>query len=142
MPRNIGSQSPRLSLIIPARNEARRLPSSLEKIARILSTKRYSAEVIVVDNGSTDGTRGKVREFANQHQWLPLIVIDEPCPGKGAAVRTGMLYGKGDILFLCDADLSMPIEELDRFFVEPHVGADIVIGCRETVRAILFGEPV
>ncbi len=142
MPPNICCQSPRLSIIIPARNEARRLPSTLEKIAHFLSRQDYDAEVIVVDNGSTDGTAATVQEFTRQHEGFPITVVYEPRRGKGAAVRTGMLHGTGEILFLCDADLSMPIEELDKFLTKLPEQTDIAIGCRECPGSSRLGEPI
>ena len=142
MPTIVGSGSPRLSIIIPARNEAHRLPPTLEKIACFLTEKGYSAEIIVVDNGSTDGTSDKVREFASQHDKLQIRVIVEPRLGKGAAARAGMLRGMGEILFLCDADLSMPIEQLGKLLADVELGADIAIGSREGIGARRVGEPI
>jgi dolichyl-phosphate beta-glucosyltransferase len=142
MPQNIRTESPRLSIIIPARNEALRLPSSLEKIANYLAEVDYAAEVIVVDNASTDGTGNVACEFARQHEWLQINVVGERCLGKGAAVRTGMLRASGDNLFLCDADLSMSIEQLEKLLTPLFDGTDIAIGCREGTGATRTGEPL
>ena len=104
---------PLLSLIIPAYNEAERLPASLRQIHAFLSTQPFSAEIIVVENGSTDGTYEIVDGLKDQ---IPnLILLHEHTPGKGWAVRQGMLAARGEYRFICDADLSMPIEEVMRF---------------------------
>ena len=101
---------PLLSLIIPAYNEAERLPASLMQIHAFLSAQPFSAEIIVVENGSTDGTyeivEGLKKQIAN------LKLMHEHTPGKGWAVRQGMLAAQGEFRFICDADLSMPIEEV------------------------------
>ncbi len=140
MSHHIFARSPFVSIIIPAKNEVRRLPASLEKIARYLSGKLWPAEIIIVDNGSTDGTGDLVRQFAESHVWLPVRLIEERSPGKGAAVRTGMFQGTGEILFQCDADLSMPIEELDKLIAGLGINGDLAIGCREGICSNRQGE--
>lgn len=114
-----------LSIIIPAYNEAQRLPATLEAIFSYLKRQPYQAEVLVVDDGSVDGTADLVR--ASQH---PIRLIQQPRNlGKGAAIRTGMLAATGDWRYTCDADLSTPIDELDHLLslIEQ---ADIIIGSR------------
>ena len=130
---------PLLSIIIPALNEALRLPPSLEKIDSFLQTQNYSAEVIVVDNGSNDRTAEIVQAYAATHPYVRLIQLKER--GKGRAVKAGMLAAHGDYRFICDTDLSMPIEEVVKF-LPPAVGDyDISIATREGKGAQRIGEP-
>ncbi|MBI2865168.1 MAG: glycosyltransferase family 2 protein [Chloroflexi bacterium] len=131
--------SPFLSIVIPAYNEETRIIPSLEKIVAFLREQTYSAEVIVVDDGSTDGTARLVEEFAGKHPIVSLIRANHG--GKGHVVRTGMLAARGRTRFMCDADLSMPIEEIGKFF--PGLGNeyDIAIGSREAPGAKRIGEP-
>lgn len=130
---------PLLSIVIPAHNEEFRLPPSLEKIDAFLKTQPYEAEVIVVENGSTDRTVEVSQAFAATHPYVR--VIEAAVRGKGLAVKEGMLVAKGDYRFICDADLSMRIEDLPQF-LPPHIGdADIIIASREGAGAKRVGEP-
>lgn len=137
--RRVTANPPLLSIIIPAYNEERRLPTSLRQIDAFLATQPYAAEVIVVDNASSDRTAECVREFARDHPYVTLLY--EPRRGKGAAVRTGMLAGRGQYLFICDADLSMPIEEIVKFLPPTLDGYDVAIGSREAPGAVRYDEP-
>ena len=125
MTATIGLKSPRLSIIIPARNEALRLPSLLEQIACYLAESGFAAEVIVVDNGSTDATSDVVREFAIHHAWLRIKLIAEPGLGRFTALLAGIWQGKGDILFLCDADLAKRVQELKTLLMRMAKRRDI-----------------
>jgi len=128
-----------LSLVIPAYNEEHRLPRTLEKVLNFIQHQTYSTEIIVVENGSKDRTAEIVREFANR---CPnLFLLTEPNPGKGNAARRGMLAATGEYRFMADADLSMPIEEVNRF-LPPHLnGFDIAVASREAPGAIRYDEP-
>src|SRR5690348_9783757 len=97
---------PRLSIIMPAYNEERRLPGSLARLEAFLSEINREAEVIVVENGSTDRTAALVEEYQQRLPWLRLLRV--ATPGKGWAVRAGMLAATGDHLMFCDVDFSMP----------------------------------
>ena len=130
---------PFLALIIPAYNEERRIKSTLEKVTSYLQAQNYSWEVIVVDDGSTDMTASVVSNFARTHSGLSLLSI--PHKGKGSAVRAGMLHTKGQYRFMCDADLSMPIEQLERFLPAKIGDYDIALGSREISGAHRFQEP-
>jgi dolichyl-phosphate beta-glucosyltransferase len=132
-------QNPYLSIILPAYNEEERLPDSLNKIVRFLELQPYSSEVIVVENGSQDDTAAVVRQFSEKYPFISLISI--PKPGKGRAVRTGMLAARGDYLFFADVDLSMPIEGVRAFLPPVCRGYDIAIGSREVPEACRFNEP-
>ena len=132
-------EKPFLSIIIPAHNEAQRLPPSLEKINSFLQQQAYSAEVIVVENGSSDGTLAIAQEFARE---MPnLQVFHEEARGKGLAIKRGMMEAMGDYRFLCDADLSMPIEQVNRFLPPTLEPVDVAIGSREVPGAQRFNEP-
>ena len=133
------SKPPFLSIIIPAYNEEIRLPSSLEKIAAFLREQQYSAEVLVVENGSTDRTFEVAADFSRQHQNFG--VIRAQGRGKGLAVRLGMLAVDGQYRFMCDADLSMPIDEVSKFLPPQIAAPQIVIGSREASGAVRYNEP-
>lgn len=132
-------QRPFLSIIIPAHNEEQRLPGTLEKIHTFFLTQDYSTEVLVVENGSSDRTYALACEMAAR---MPnLKVLREQASGKGLAVRAGMLAASGDYRFICDADLSMPIEQINRFLPPQLEGVDIAIGSREAPGAVRYDEP-
>lgn len=130
---------PRLSLIIPAYNEERRLPGSLARLDAYLATLDREVEVIVVENGSSDRTAEVVEEHRARLPYLRLLHVETP--GKGWAVRTGMLAASGDHLMFCDVDFSMPIEELGKFLALLDTGAPIVIASREMATSRRHDEP-
>jgi len=131
--------SPFLSIVIPAHNEELRLPRSLRQVFAFLEKQSYSAEVIVVENASSDRTLELARDFA-LHQ-SNLIVLHEERAGKGNAVRCGMLEARGEYRFICDADLSMPIDELKNFLPPILTGFDVAIASREAPGAVRYNEP-
>jgi dolichyl-phosphate beta-glucosyltransferase len=128
-----------LSIVIPAYNEELRLPESLQVIAAFVAQQIYPVEVLVVDNNSTDRTRAIAHEFAAELPYLR--VLFEATQGKGAAVRSGMLAASGQYRFICDADLSMPIEEVSKFLPPQLPDFDIAIASREAPGAVRYGEP-
>jgi dolichyl-phosphate beta-glucosyltransferase len=133
------SERPWLSIVIPAHNEERRLPPSLEKIDAFLQQQNFDAEVIVVENGSIDRTVEVSQAFARTHPYVR--VIEAAVRGKGLAVKVGMQAARGEFRFICDADLSMPIEEIVKF-LPPHTdGYDVIIATREGPQANRIGEP-
>lgn len=129
---------PFVSLIIPAHNEERRLPQTLEQVFAFLQRQTYAAEVLVIENGSTDRTFEVARRFTRRYP--DLRVVSEAERGKGLAIRRGMKEARGEFRFICDADLSMPIEELNRF-LPPACDCDISIASREAAGAVRYGEP-
>lgn len=131
--------TPFLSIVIPAHNEENRLPRTLEQVFSFLKTQQYTSEVVVVENGSTDRTLEIANEFAKTHPRL--VVIHEERNGKGNAVRRGMLEARGKFRFICDADLSMPIEDLPKFLPPALDDFDLAIGSREAPGAIRYDEP-
>jgi len=118
-----------LSMIIPAHNEERRLPPTLTAVNAYLNRQAYISEIIVVENGSQDLTAVVAEAFAADHPRVRLI--RESARGKGLAVRRGMLEARGAYRFICDADLSMPIEEVAKFLPPQLSGYDVAIGSRE-----------
>ncbi len=132
------NSSPRLSIIIPAYNEGRRLGPTLDRLRRHLSAQPYDWEILVVSNGSTDNTDAVTKSAQEAMPQLHLLSIPER--GKGIAAKTGALASRGPVVFLCDADLSMPAEQLDRF-LERIPDIDVVVGSREAPGARRYGEP-
>jgi glycosyltransferase involved in cell wall biosynthesis len=104
---------PDLSIVIPAFNEERRLPKTLDRIHAYLEERGWRAEVIVVDDGSTDGTAKLVEQFGQKYPEVRLVSNDRN-RGKGFSVRHGMLEARGEIALFTDADLSAPIEEAQK----------------------------
>ncbi len=131
--------APFLSIVIPSHNEELRLAATLTKIADFSAAQSYSVEVLVVENGSTDGTADLARSFQTQMPYLR--VFQETQAGKGLAVRRGMLEALGDYRFICDADLSMPIAEVNHFIPPALPDVDIAIASREAPGAVRYDEP-
>ncbi len=130
---------PFLSIVIPAHNEAKRLPPSLEKIHSFLSQQAFTFEVLVVENGSTDDTLAVAKSFIEKMPYLRVIYEEER--GKGLAVKRGMLAAKGEYRFFCDADLSMPIEQVLRFIPPALEDVEVAIGSREVNGSHRIDEP-
>jgi glycosyltransferase involved in cell wall biosynthesis len=126
-----------LSIVIPAVNEERRLPVTLEKIHNYLMAKGVSAEVIVVDDGSTDAT-AQVVDVASRRFPEVRRLTNLTNHGKGFAVRQGMLEARGEIALFSDADLSTPIEEADKLIAALCQGhCDGAIGSRNLDRSLI-----
>src|SRR5450759_1437852 len=117
------------SFIIPAYNESERLAASLPKVFAYIRERQIHAEVIVVNDGSSDNTAEVTRSFAGRFPEIRLL--ENPGNrGKGYSVRNGMLHANGDVLLFTDADLSSPIYEATKLFVAIEQGADVAIGSR------------
>jgi glycosyltransferase involved in cell wall biosynthesis len=129
---------PFLSLILPARNEETRLPRSLGQVFAFLEKQPYSSEVLLVENGSIDRTLQVAQKFAGN--FPSLRVLQETRPGKGGAIRRGILEARGEYRFVADVDFSMPVEEMNRF-LPPACACDIAIASREAPGAVRFNEP-
>jgi glycosyltransferase involved in cell wall biosynthesis len=129
-----------LSVVVPAFNEAGRIGSTLHALRTHLADRAWTWEIVVADDGSTDGTRRVVEQIAATD--ARIVLLREPHRGKGGAVRAGMLAASGAHRFMCDADLSMPVHEIDRFMPPALGDAEIAIGTREGVGARRVGEPV
>ncbi|HEY1901809.1 MAG TPA: dolichyl-phosphate beta-glucosyltransferase [Terracidiphilus sp.] len=123
------AQHPKYSIVIPAYNESARIPATLKEVVSCIRAQSWDAEVIVVNDGSTDSTAAVVSEFARTAPEVRLV--ENPGNrGKGYSVRSGMLQALGDVVMFSDADLSAPIEEAERLFAAIAAGADIAIGSR------------
>lgn len=133
--------NPFLSIVIPAHNEESRLPPSLAQIDGFLQRQPYDAEVIVVENGSRDRTFQVARDCASECPYLHVLQSPGNLRGKGLAVKQGMQAAKGDWRFICDADLSMRIDEIVKFLPPESDGFDIVIASREAPGAVRVDEP-
>jgi len=123
------TEPPQYSIIVPAYNEGARLGGTLEEILEHIERQGWSAEVVVVDDGSSDDTVGIAEKFAAGHPALR-IIRNPGNRGKGYSVRNGMLQAKGKILLFTDADLSSPIAEATKLFAAIDAGADVAIGSR------------
>jgi glycosyltransferase involved in cell wall biosynthesis len=122
--------APELSVVIPAYNEEARIVPTLRSIAAYLSRTGARTEIVVVDDGSADGTRARVEELGRQVPGLR-ILSNQGNRGKGFSVRRGFLESRGELVLLTDADLSTPIEELERLAEPLRRGeAEIAVGSR------------
>jgi glycosyltransferase involved in cell wall biosynthesis len=123
------TQFPKYSIVIPAFNESARIPATLQSVVSCIRAQGWSAEVIVVNDGSRDATGAIVREFARTAPEVRLL--ENPGNrGKGYSVRSGLLQALGEVVMFTDSDLSAPIEEAERLFAAIEQGADIAIGSR------------
>ena len=117
------------SIVIPAYNEGARIRATLERVLAHMQRHGWDAEVLVVNDGSTDDTVQIVQSFAAQNPALRLL--ENPGNrGKGYSVRNGVLHASGEVVLFTDADLSSPIEEADKLFAALASGADVAIGSR------------
>jgi len=124
---------PALSIVIPAYNEALRIEGTLERVMECITTRGWDAEVIVIDDGSTDETVAVVQRWMERYKRLHLVK-NVGNRGKGYSVRNGLLQAAGEIVMFTDADLSTPMEEGERLFaaglrkarppsISPSIGA-------------------
>lgn len=120
--------TPYLSVVIPAYNEALRLPQSLDSVLNFLRQQTYESEILVSDDGSRDQTVALAKEKLSgfRHQ----ILTTPQNRGKGHAVRQGMLAAEGQYILFTDADLSTPITEVPRFLQCLQAECDVAIGSR------------
>ena len=117
------------SIVIPAYNEAERIGATLEKVVAYVARMGWTAEVIVVNDGSRDATPEIVRQWAQKNPIIRLLENPGNC-GKGYSVRHGMREATGDVLLFTDADLSSPMYEAEKLIAALGRGADIAIGSR------------
>ncbi|MQF68743.1 glycosyltransferase family 2 protein [SAR202 cluster bacterium AD-804-J14_MRT_500m] len=131
--------SPFLSLVIPAYNEESRISDTITSVTTFLDTQSFDWELIIANDGSTDGTASIVQRYTKLDSRVKHLALTH-C-GKGWAVRNGMIEARGRYRFLCDADLSMPIEQLTRFLPPEGPPCEVVIASREAIGSYRFGEP-
>ena len=129
---------PYLSIVIPARNEEARLPRALGQVFAFLETQPYTHEVIVVENGSRDRTLEVAQKFTSHFH--NLCILHEDLPGKGRAVRRGVLEAGGTYRFIADTDFSMPVGEIGRF-LPPACDCQVAIASREAPGSVRYNEP-
>lgn len=133
-----GEPGVKLSVVIPAYNEERRLTKTLDDVLRYLGAQAYRSEVIVSDDGSTDRTADLVRAVASGSVALRLVQAgDKKNHGKGAAVRRGMLSARGAYRLFMDADNSTSVNHVERFWTFFQAGYDVVIGSRDVPGAVV-----
>lgn len=128
-----------LSVVIPAFNEAERLPAALDAVVAYLSTRPYCWEVVIADDGSDDATPEIAAEWAATRPAIRLLRLEHR--GKAAAVHAGVRAARGSVVIFTDADLSTPIEYVDEVLTRLRDGWDVVIGSREGAGARRLGEP-
>ena len=131
--------APYLSVVVPAYNEEARIGRTLDQVAAYLGRREFTWEVLVVDDGSTDRTRELVEEAGRRFPGIRVLPVAHG--GKGWAVRQGMLSARGRFRFMADADLAMPIDQLEGFLDRAGEGYDVMIASREAPGARRFGEP-
>jgi dolichyl-phosphate beta-glucosyltransferase len=132
----MSTQFPELSIIIPAFNEETRLPRALALVRQYIESRGVDAEVIVVDDGSTDKTVEVAYGFRSQFATLFLLSTGDRNHGKGFAVRQGMLAARGRIALFTDADLSAPIEEADKLIAALE-NCEVALGSRAVDRSLI-----
>jgi glycosyltransferase involved in cell wall biosynthesis len=135
----MGADQPLLSIVVPVFNEERRLLQTLESLGAFQDSREYATELIVVDDGSDDGTANLVESFTADRPTARLI--RNPHRGKGYTVRTGMLAAQGRYVLFTDADLATPIDEAEKLIAFLDEGFDVAIGSREGLGAQRHGEP-
>lgn len=132
--------NPYLSVVIPAFNEEARISETLARVIEYLTARQYGWEVVVADDGSRDHTAELVDRVITEHPGVRILRLSHR--GKGWAVKKGMLAARGQHRLLCDADLSVPIAQVERLLPPLGPGTDVVLGSREAPGAVRIGEPV
>ncbi len=133
--------APDLSVVIPAYNEEGRLPATLDRVREFLGSGTRSYELVLVDDGSADGTLAVMNAAAERQPNVHVVALPEN-RGKGRAVAAGVAESSGGLVLFSDADLSTPIEELGKLESALESGADVAIASRALARSeILTPQP-
>lgn len=133
--------NPHLSIVIPAYCEEVRLAKSLPVVLEYLNSQSHPWEIVIVDDGSPDRTSEVAGEMlaGTDHQ----ILRNEPNAGKGASIKRGMLAARGAFVLFSDADLSTPIDEIEKFWPAFEAGADVAFGSRAVATSdIVVHQPM
>ena len=140
----MSSPKPYLSVVIPAYNEAERLPATLERIGTYLGRQPYRSEIVVVDDGSTDATGEVVKAFGTSGEVSEAFgaggsvhLLSPGHQGKGGAVRSGMLAAAGELILMTDADYCTPIADVEPLIRAIEGGCDVAIGSRAVAGSVL-----
>ena len=131
--------APYLSVVIPAYNEESRISRTMRELLAYLVGRDYQWEIVVADDGSVDNTARLVAKVAAGDPRVRVLSLEHR--GKGWAVRNGMKAATGEFRLLCDADLSVPIEQVERLMSGPKLPVDVAVGSREAPGAARYGEP-
>lgn len=125
----------KLSVVVPFYNDAEKVNETLKKISHYLNDKEFSHELIPVNDGSTDNTEKKIKNYAKESSRIKPILYENN-KGKGYAVKKGMIASDGDFVLFTDSDLSVPVQEIDKLL--HYVGEyDIIIGSRELAESTI-----
>lgn len=139
--RRCRTRRPGLSVVVPAWNEAERIAECLDRLSAAL--RALPAEVVVVDDGSTDGTAAVCRGWITRHPRAAVRLLRQPHAGKGAAVYRGARATRGDAVAYLDADLDVPAEEVARLFaLRRREGVDVLVGSKRLLTWRGSGRPV
>ena len=133
-------ENPFISVVIPAFNEQDRIGDTVTGIMAYLDQKQFTWEILVIDDGSNDKTYQVIDEISSGTE-ASVNVLSIQHGGKGWAVKNGMLAARGEYRFMADADMAMPVGQLDRFLKFIEKGYDIVIGSRQMAGSRRFSEP-
>ena len=128
-----------LSIVIPVYNEQERISASLDTILEYLANSDFHCEILIGDDGSDDNTVGVVNKYVEKHSNIHLFQYSHR--GKGAVIKDTIMMANDEYCFICDADLSMPITQLDRFLLDLDENDHILYGTRESVFSSRIGEP-
>ena len=131
--------TPHLSVVIPAYNEEIRISRTIREIVAYFNAQDYQWEIVVADDGSSDATARLVAEAAAGDPRVRVLPLEHR--GKGWAVKNGMLAAVGEFRLLCDADLSVPIAQVERLLPPRAADVDVAVGSREAPGAARYGEP-
>jgi dolichyl-phosphate beta-glucosyltransferase len=132
----IPDDKPYLSIVIPVYNEEKRIGDTLRKIAEFLGTKDFPWEIVIVDDGCKDHTIDLATEILKRMNYR--ILTNQRNLGKGASIRKGMLAAQGEIRLFTDADLSTPVEEMDKLIIPLKEEYDVSFGSRALKESVLL----